>query len=69
MPGHDELTVTRELIDTLGTLLHDPDVPLRVVRVHFDGMGTDKEVVVALPRVDEVTVPVEDHEDALPTAL
>ncbi len=66
---HQLLAVAGELVDRVRAVVHQPDVPFRIVRVHQDAMRPHEQLVVLLPRLDQLAVAIDDVEDVIPARM
>ena len=66
---HQRLAVARELEERVRAVIDEPDVAIRVVRVHQHAVRTDEQLVVLLPRLDQPAVAVDDVDDVIPARM
>ena len=66
---HQLLAIARELVDGMRAVVHQPDVPLGVVRVHQHAVRPHEQLVVLLPRLDQLAVAIDDVDDVIPARV
>ena len=66
---HQLLAVAGELVDRVRAIVHEPHVPLGIVGVDQDAVRPHEQLVVLLPRLDQLAVAIDDVEDVVPARM
>jgi NADH-quinone oxidoreductase subunit N len=66
---HQRLPVAGELIDGVRAVVNEPHVPVRVVRVYEDAVRPHEQLVVLVPRLDQLAVAIDHVEDVVPSRM
>jgi hypothetical protein len=66
---HHKLAVAREVVNGVRAVVHEPDVPLGIVRAHENAMRPDEQLVVLFPRLDHLPAAIDDVEDVVPARM
>jgi hypothetical protein len=53
----------------MGAVVHQPHVAFGVIRVDENTVRPNEQLVVLLPRLDQLPVPIHDVDDVIPTRM
>ena len=65
----DLLAVARELEDRVRPVVHEPEMPLGIVRADQHAVRADEQLVVLFPRLHQPAVPIDDVDDVVPPGV
>ena len=58
-----------ELVDGMGAIINEPDVPLGIVGVDKGAVWPDEQLVVLFPRLDHLAVAIDEGDDVIPARM